>query len=125
MGEVGSHPAITFENNDKIRREKRAENWLCREVGGGKGTGVEHSLRRKLLIYIRLAFWSRSVANPPHEVLVFLELPFNVQADITDFDQLFNAMTAYAGFDELDTGSGRPCLDTVVHFAAVRRIAPV
>ena len=45
MGAVGSFPATTLENNEKFRRRERAENGLCWEVGGGKGTGVEHSLR--------------------------------------------------------------------------------
>ena len=49
MGEVGSLPAITLENNDKFRRQERAGRGLFRKVGGGKGTGVEHSLPRKSL----------------------------------------------------------------------------
>ena len=46
----------------------------------------------------------------------------NLQADITDSGQMFNAMTAYAGFDELEPGTGTPRFDAVVHFAAVPRI---
>jgi len=46
----------------------------------------------------------------------------NLVADITDSGQMFNAMTAYAGFDELEPGTGVPRFDAVVHFAAVPRI---
>jgi nucleoside-diphosphate-sugar epimerase len=46
----------------------------------------------------------------------------NLVADITDSGQVFNAMTSYAGFDELDPGTGVPELDAVVHFAAIPRI---
>ncbi|GGN21348.1 MULTISPECIES: NAD-dependent epimerase/dehydratase family protein [Marinomonas] len=46
----------------------------------------------------------------------------NLMADITDSGQMFNAMTAYAGFDELEPGNGVPVFDAVVHFAAVPRI---
>jgi nucleoside-diphosphate-sugar epimerase len=35
---------------------------------------------------------------------------------------MFNAMSSYAGFDELEPGSGVPKFDAVVHFAAVPRI---
>ncbi len=35
---------------------------------------------------------------------------------------MFNVMTSYANFDELDPGSGVPALGAVVHFAAVPRI---
>ena len=46
----------------------------------------------------------------------------NLIADITDSGQMFNAMSAYAGFDELEAGTGVPAFDAVVHFAAVPRI---
>ena len=45
----------------------------------------------------------------------------NIIADITDSGQMFNAMSMYAGLDELD-GDGVQKLDAVVHFAAVPRI---
>jgi nucleoside-diphosphate-sugar epimerase len=35
---------------------------------------------------------------------------------------MFNAMSSYAGLDELETGNGIPKFDAVVHFAAVPRI---
>lgn len=46
----------------------------------------------------------------------------NLTADITDSGQMFNVMTSYANFDELDPGTGVPTFDAVVHFAAVPRI---
>jgi len=46
----------------------------------------------------------------------------NLIADITDSGQMFNAMSSYAGFDELESGTGVPKFDAVVHFAAVPRI---
>ncbi|MDA3942901.1 MAG: NAD(P)-dependent oxidoreductase [Bacteroidetes bacterium] len=46
----------------------------------------------------------------------------NLVADITDSGQMFNAMSSYAGLDELEPGNGVPKFDAVVHFAAVPRI---
>ncbi|WP_026947250.1 NAD(P)-dependent oxidoreductase [Algoriphagus marincola] len=46
----------------------------------------------------------------------------NLIADIADSGQMFNAMSSYAGFDELEPGTGVPKFDAVVHFAAVARI---
>ena len=46
----------------------------------------------------------------------------NLIADITDSGQMFNAMSSYAGLDELEGGNGVPAFDAVVHFAAVPRI---
>ena len=56
--------------------------------------------------------------------LVPLEHPGvdNLIADITDSGQMFDAMTSYADFDELEPGTGVPKLDAVVHFAAIPRI---
>ncbi len=42
--------------------------------------------------------------------------------DLTDAGQVFNAAHAYAGFDELEPGTGVPRYDAIVHFAAVPRI---
>ncbi len=46
----------------------------------------------------------------------------NLIADITKSGQMFNVMTSYANFDELEPGHGVPKFDAVVHFAAVPRI---
>lgn len=43
-------------------------------------------------------------------------------ADITDSGQMFNVMTSYADWDEMESGTGAPQFDAVVHFAAVPRI---
>jgi len=63
-----------------------------------------------------------------HRVLNVDLTPLNVPgvdnriADITDAGQMFDVMQCYAGFDELDPGTGMPSFDAVVHFAAVPRI---
>jgi nucleoside-diphosphate-sugar epimerase len=46
----------------------------------------------------------------------------NLTADITQSGEMFNAMTSYANFGELEPGTGVPAFDAVVHFAAVPRI---
>jgi len=46
----------------------------------------------------------------------------NLVADITDSGQMFNALSSYAGLEELEPGQGVPRFDAVVHFAAVPRI---
>jgi nucleoside-diphosphate-sugar epimerase len=46
----------------------------------------------------------------------------NLCADITDSGQMFNAMSSYAGLDELELETGVPAFDAVVHFAAIPRI---
>ncbi len=43
----------------------------------------------------------------------------HLRVDLTDAGQVFNAMSAYAGFDELEPGTGVPRYDAVVHFAAI------
>lgn len=66
--------------------------------------------------------------NQGHRVmnvdLVRLDYPGvdNLVADITDSGQMFNAMSSYAGLDELELGNGVPVFDAVVHFAAIPRI---
>ncbi|SEQ04014.1 Nucleoside-diphosphate-sugar epimerase [Loktanella sp. DSM 29012] len=46
----------------------------------------------------------------------------SLRVDLTDAGQVFNAMRAFADFEELEPGSGVPHYDAVVHFAAVPRI---
>lgn len=43
-------------------------------------------------------------------------------ADITDAGQMYDVMSAYAGYDEMLPGTGVPRFDAVVHFAAVPRL---
>ena len=63
-----------------------------------------------------------------HRVLNVDQIPLNIDgvdnriADITDAGQIYDAMTSYAGFDELEPGTGMPRFDAVVHFAAIARI---
>ncbi len=56
--------------------------------------------------------------------LVPLDVPGvdNLTVDLTESGQVFNAMTSYADFDELEPGTGVPRFDAVVHFAAIPRI---
>ena len=44
MVEVGSPAATTLENNEKFRPNDQAENGFAGGVGGGTGTGIQHSL---------------------------------------------------------------------------------
>ncbi len=46
----------------------------------------------------------------------------NRLADVTDAGQVFDIMQSYAGYDELEPGTGVPKFDAVVHFAAVPRL---
>ena len=46
----------------------------------------------------------------------------DLRIDLTDAGQVFNALSAYAGFDELEPGAGVPRYDAVVHFAAIPAI---
>ncbi|MEJ7561112.1 MAG: NAD(P)-dependent oxidoreductase [Ilumatobacteraceae bacterium] len=46
----------------------------------------------------------------------------DLRIDLTDAGQVFNALCAYAGFDELEPGTGVPNYDAVVHFAAIPAI---
>lgn len=81
---------------------------------GGSGKAGKHAVP-----YLR---------DQGHRVLnldrVPLDLPGidNRIADITDAGQVYDVMSSYAGFDELEPGTGVPRFDAVVHFAAVPRI---
>src|SRR3982074_988233 len=46
----------------------------------------------------------------------------DLRIDLTDAGQVFNALSAYAGVDELEPGTGVPRYDAVVHFAAIPAI---
>ncbi|MGB3733830.1 MAG: NAD(P)-dependent oxidoreductase [Ilumatobacter sp.] len=46
----------------------------------------------------------------------------DLRLDLTDSGQVFAALSAIAGFDELDAGTGVPRYDAVVHFAAIPAI---
>lgn len=63
-----------------------------------------------------------------HRVLNFDRVPLGAMGchdllgDITDAGQVYSAMNAHAGYDELETGTGARPFDAVVHFAAVPRM---
>ncbi|MCG6902738.1 MAG: NAD(P)-dependent oxidoreductase [Rhodobacter sp.] len=61
-----------------------------------------------------------------HRVLNVDRIPLdgvdNRLADITDAGQAYDVMSSFAGYDELDGGTGVPRFDAVVHFAAVPRV---
>lgn len=63
-----------------------------------------------------------------HRVLNVDRVPLDLEgvdnriADITDAGQMFDIMASYAGFDELEPGTGVPKFDAVVHFAAIPRL---
>ncbi len=46
----------------------------------------------------------------------------DLRIDLTDPGQVFDALSGYAGFDELEPGTGKPSYDAVVHFAAIPAI---
>lgn len=46
----------------------------------------------------------------------------NRLGDITNAGEVFDIMASYAGYDELEPGTGVPKFDAVVHFAAVPRL---
>lgn len=56
--------------------------------------------------------------------LVPLDVPGvdNLQVELTDSGEVFNALSSYANFSELEPGTGVPRYDAVVHFAAIARI---
>jgi nucleoside-diphosphate-sugar epimerase len=81
---------------------------------GGSGKAGRHAVRH--------------LRDQGHRVLNLDLVPLDLDrvdnrlADITDAGQVYDVMSSYAGFDELDPGTGVPRFDAVVHFAAVPRI---
>ena len=63
-----------------------------------------------------------------HRVMNVDKVPLNhpgvhdLIADITDAGQMYSAMQTYAGFDEMEPGTGARTFDAVVHFAAIPRL---
>ena len=63
-----------------------------------------------------------------HQVLNVDLVPYehpgldNIVADITDAGQMFNVMSSWANWEELESGNGLQSFDAVVHFAAIPRI---
>ncbi|MEM6609796.1 MAG: NAD(P)-dependent oxidoreductase [Pseudomonadota bacterium] len=79
---------------------------------GGSGKAGRHAVRYLI--------------DQGHRVLNLDQVPYGDiptrLADITDAGQVHDVMTSYAGFDELEPGTGVPKFDAVVHFAAVPRL---
>ncbi len=46
----------------------------------------------------------------------------DLRVDLTDSGQVFDALSSYARFDELEPGTGVPTYEAVVHFAAIPAI---
>ncbi|MEF2551635.1 NAD(P)-dependent oxidoreductase [Aurantimonas sp. A2-1-M11] len=63
-----------------------------------------------------------------HKVLNVDLVPFdhdgvdNLNADITDSGQMYNALSSHFGLEEFATGTGPAAIDAVVHFAAIPRV---
>jgi nucleoside-diphosphate-sugar epimerase len=63
-----------------------------------------------------------------HRVLNVDRVPLAIEglenriADVTDAGQMFDVMASYAGYNELESGTGVPKFDALVHFAAVPRL---
>jgi nucleoside-diphosphate-sugar epimerase len=63
-----------------------------------------------------------------HRVLNVDRVPLAIEglenriADVTDAGQMFDVMASYAGYNELESGTGVPKFDAVVHFAAVPKL---
>jgi len=68
------------------------------------------------------------LADRGHKVMNVDRVPMNhpgvhdLIADITDAGQMYSAMQTYAGFDEMEPGTGAATFDAVVHFAAIPRL---
>lgn len=68
------------------------------------------------------------LAEKGHRVMNVDKVPLNhpgvhdLIADITDAGQMYSAMQTYAGFDEMEAGTGAATFDAVVHFAAIPRL---
>ena len=81
---------------------------------GGSGKAGRHAIRH-------LVDAGHRVVNAdlvPSEIADVADL----RIDLTDAGQVFDALSAYAGFDELEPGNGVPRYDAVVHFAAIPAI---
>ncbi len=81
---------------------------------GGSGKAGRHAVP-----------WLVDAGYEVHNVdLVPLDSPgvTNLQADVTDAGQVYNALTMHRDFPDLDHGKGTQPFDAVVHFAAIPRI---
>ena len=81
---------------------------------GGSGKAGRHAIAY-------LMARGHKVLNLDLQPLDLPGLP-NRLADITDAGQVYDVMSSYADYDELEPGTGVPKFDAVVHFAAVPRL---
>ncbi len=81
---------------------------------GGSGKAGRHVVSHLLGLGHRVVNIDQVPLDHPHVE--------NRIADITNAGQMFDIMAGWAGFDELEPGTGVPSFDAVVHFAAVPRI---
>lgn len=81
---------------------------------GGSGKAGRHAVRH-------LAEQGHRVVNGDLTPLGDPDVA-DLTIDLTDGGQVFDALSAYARFDELEPGTGVPTYDAVVHFAAIPAI---
>jgi nucleoside-diphosphate-sugar epimerase len=81
---------------------------------GGSGKAGKHAVAYLVAQGHRVLNVDKVLLDNPHID--------NRIADITDAGQIFDIMASYAGYDELESGTGVPKFDAVVHFAAVPRM---
>lgn len=81
---------------------------------GGSGKAGRHAVAY-------LVAQGHRVLNVDRVVLDNPDVPTRL-ADITDAGQMFDIMASYAGYDEMEPGTGVPKFDAVVHFAATPRL---
>ena len=81
---------------------------------GGSGKAGRHVVPYLMAQGHRVVNFDKVALNAPgcHDLL----------GDITDAGQVYSAMNAHAGYDELETGAGARVFDAVVHFAAIPRM---
>ena len=105
-------PCVGAGDPARERRERWRGSGSCSPAGRARRGGT----------WCRI--WSDSGYRVVNVDLVPLGHPGvdNLIADITDSGQVFDVMTSYADFDELEPGTGVPTFDAVVHFAAIPRI---
>lgn len=81
---------------------------------GGSGKAGKHAIKYLM--------------DQGHRVLNVDRVPLDMPgldnriADITDAGQVYDVMSSYVGYDDLEAGTGVPKFDAVVHFAAVPRM---
>ena len=81
---------------------------------GGSGKAGRHCIDY-------LHHYGHKILNVDKVDLAHPDVPTRL-ADISDAGQMYDIMSSYAHYDELEAGTGVPTFDAVVHFAAVPRM---